>query len=968
MRIDRLRIPAFGPLRDLDTGPSPLPGFVVISGPNEAGKSSLLEAVRTLLHGIYPAGRAEHPHAPWDGSEAEVEGWIRAAGGEHFRVHRRILATPWGRLERGDTEVDLRNRNVPGVEHVPREIYRQVHAITLPEMMLLQEGNAWNSIRDRIMAGMGTRDLAPPRKVADQLSGTADAIWRPSRKGKQRERVLGERIAILTAELRAARESDREFRRAQEALHGAQATLNELRTERAELGERVRAAREFLPLRDRLEHLDRLDDAVGDRSELTDLPSDPGDHLRELDAASTDAADRVERAERALEVLRGAVQGPEPGDARLLGAAESIERMRVTASAGDEAASRVLGLESEFRRLREAFADLAGPVLVGDPETLLGDTDGDGTELREALGRIPLDEFRALLVERGLARGRLDEVEGRLAEEPERDAEAPWSGATDEGEVGAPARPGWFAWPGLLLVGVAVLLLAMGTWGPTLPWLVGVPGALLLASAVVLYLLDRTRTETAERAREHLVRHLEGVRTHAVEARARLEARRELHRGELDTANEAIEALLAGIPLRPGRVQSGGEGLASALERIRDALGQLARLRTSVQAERARVNDALDALGSLAGEVGVDPEVPAPAFGSELPSLRLGPILSRLQEARAREEAFQAALARVADGERVLHEAKQVEARARARLGDFRAALVRAGGSPDAEDPDATKSALARVEARIEAALEAGRLRREIEGRYGELDALRARIGSALAEWGGPNEGADGAELARAEAYLEDLGDRIEQAVGTVEANQATLARMEAAATADMVESEIAELREERKRARRERDRYWLLARVTRAAERQFREAHQPELVRRAGEIMETLTAGRYDTLLLGDDEDPDLVQVRGSHLASPLPVESPLSTGTREQIWFALRMAVVDLVEGGGEPLPLVLDEVFVNWDEARRGAALGMLADLSERRQVLLVTCHPRFADEAGALGARRMDLSGPGAYRAP
>jgi hypothetical protein len=968
MRIERLRIPAFGPLRNLDTGPSPLPGFVVVSGPNEAGKSSLLEAVRSLLHGLYPADRAGHPHAPWDGTEAEVEGWLLAADGERFRVHRRLLATPWGRLERGGTEVDLRNRNTPGVEHVPREIYRQVHAITLPELMRLQQGKAWTSIRDRIMAGMGTRDLAPPRKVADKLSGTADAIWRPNRVGRQRERVLGERITHLTAELRSARDSDREFRRAEAALDEAQATLERLRVARAELGERVRAAREFLPLRDRLEHLDRLDRAASDRSELADLPSDPGAHLRALEAAATEAADAVGSAERALDVLRRGVVEPEPGDVQLLGGADALERMRVTASAGDEAASRALGLESEFLRLQETFADLAGPVLQGDAEALLGGPDGDGEELREALGKIPFDELRALLVERGLARGRLDEVEGRLAEaaeEPAREADAPPPDLSVGGAGRAPARRAWFAGLGLLLVVAAFLLVLIGMGHPALPGLVGVPGALLLAAAGVLHLLDRERSETEARARENWDRHLEAARSRGVEARARLEARREQHREELVAATGAIEALLAGVPVRPGRVETGGEGLASALERVRDGLRQLTRLRASLHTERARVTDALDALSSVAREVGVDPEEPAAAFGSELPSVRLGPMLSRLGEARARDGAYRSALVRVTEAERALAGAREEASRAEGRLNDFRETLARAGESSDAEadDPDRPSSALARVEARLEAAQEARRLRREIEGRYGDLDALRTRIRAALEDSPRPDGEADSMELARAEARLEALGDQVELAVGTVEASQATLAGMEVAATADMVESEIAELREARRQARRERDRYWLLARLTRTAERQFRESHQPELVRRAGELMGRLTGGRYDTLLLGDDDDPDLVQVRGDHLDAPLPVETPLSTGTREQIWFALRMAVVDLVEGGGDPLPLVLDEVFVNWDETRRGAALRMLAALSEHRQVLLVTCHPSFADEASALGARRIELSGPG-----
>ena len=47
-----LRVDRFGRLKDLDTGPEPLPGLVAVLGPNEAGKSTLFH----LLRGLGTAG------------------------------------------------------------------------------------------------------------------------------------------------------------------------------------------------------------------------------------------------------------------------------------------------------------------------------------------------------------------------------------------------------------------------------------------------------------------------------------------------------------------------------------------------------------------------------------------------------------------------------------------------------------------------------------------------------------------------------------------------------------------------------------------------------------------------------------------------------------------------------------------------------------------------------------------------
>ena len=59
------------------------------------------------------------------------------------------------------------------------------------------------------------------------------------------------------------------------------------------------------------------------------------------------------------------------------------------------------------------------------------------------------------------------------------------------------------------------------------------------------------------------------------------------------------------------------------------------------------------------------------------------------------------------------------------------------------------------------------------------------------------------------------------------------------------------------------------------------------------------------------------------------------------EQVYFALRMAVMDVL-CQEEELPLVLDEVFAMYDEKRMGRALSWLS--KNRGQVLLFTCQDR------------------------
>ena len=95
--------------------------------------------------------------------------------------------------------------------------------------------------------------------------------------------------------------------------------------------------------------------------------------------------------------------------------------------------------------------------------------------------------------------------------------------------------------------------------------------------------------------------------------------------------------------------------------------------------------------------------------------------------------------------------------------------------------------------------------------------------------------------------------------------------------------------------------------------------------------------------------------RVRSEEAPRPIPAEDPHSTGTREQVYLALRLAAVDQLDQGGERLPLFLDEALVNWDPDRRDRGLALLADIARSRQVFVFTCHPEAAERLRARGAR-------------
>ncbi len=108
-------------------------------------------------------------------------------------------------------------------------------------------------------------------------------------------------------------------------------------------------------------------------------------------------------------------------------------------------------------------------------------------------------------------------------------------------------------------------------------------------------------------------------------------------------------------------------------------------------------------------------------------------------------------------------------------------------------------------------------------------------------------------------------------------------------------------------------------------------------LRKRTSEIFREITEGKYHQVLL--DEDFRISVDTGEHL---IPLEQ-LSRGTMEQLYFSLRMAASEIL-CQEESLPLLLDDVFVMYDEKRLAQTLKWLAKCG--KQVLLCTCHTREA----------------------
>ena len=120
-------------------------------------------------------------------------------------------------------------------------------------------------------------------------------------------------------------------------------------------------------------------------------------------------------------------------------------------------------------------------------------------------------------------------------------------------------------------------------------------------------------------------------------------------------------------------------------------------------------------------------------------------------------------------------------------------------------------------------------------------------------------------------------------------------------------------------------------------ARQELQRRFAPRIAKRAQTLLAQMTEGRYQKLTLGSD----------FQLQAAANTEDTLqdawwrSDGTVDQLYLALRLAVAGELT---PEAPLILDDALVRFDDRRALAALQILQQEAQSRQVLLFTCHNR------------------------
>lgn len=122
----------------------------------------------------------------------------------------------------------------------------------------------------------------------------------------------------------------------------------------------------------------------------------------------------------------------------------------------------------------------------------------------------------------------------------------------------------------------------------------------------------------------------------------------------------------------------------------------------------------------------------------------------------------------------------------------------------------------------------------------------------------------------------------------------------------------------------------------------QYERERQGPVVEAASRVFSAMTEGRYTRVHAPLDNSGIAVFTASGERKTT----AELSRGTAEQLYLALRVGLIGSLGEMGRMLPVLMDDVVVNFDPERRAGSVAAVRELASVRQVVYFTCHPEMA----------------------
>ena len=125
-----------------------------------------------------------------------------------------------------------------------------------------------------------------------------------------------------------------------------------------------------------------------------------------------------------------------------------------------------------------------------------------------------------------------------------------------------------------------------------------------------------------------------------------------------------------------------------------------------------------------------------------------------------------------------------------------------------------------------------------------------------------------------------------------------------------------------------------------------YRSQNQDPILKRASELFSRLTLQSFKELIVDYDEKDQAVLMGVRDNGEKVTIDG-MSDGTTDQLYLSLRIASIEKYGNENEPIPFIVDDILVHFDDVRSKETLKILLELSKETQIIFFTHHSRLVE---------------------
>lgn len=845
--IKKLNIKSFGAIKDKEL--SFEKNLNIIYGYNEAGKSTIHDALRSLLFGFSPAKLENHSYKPWDESKIFLEGEIST--GKNISVSRKLSDKAEGNVVRDGAVKAIANKPLEDVAHVSKDVFKQVYAVTLDDMNSLSN-RSMELVFDGLVENYGLDFLNAPSEVIKEIQSKENDIYRENRRGKYRVKDIDDEIKGINAEIRDSEKSVDEYFK------------SKLELEEIEKVKKVK-----------MSELSEINDKNGRIIDLMDIV----------------------KQKKFLKELRSEINFRKHSFSSLLDHVKSIKQLRIEIKSKDE---NLKMLKSDIER-----EILKTDVLDQDEKEILR------KRPNHIIARSYITKLRRIISDRDYKKGiQYENVSSRKLLEREL-----FSKELNKIEIKT-----------LELLDVISLksYIEDEYKNSDVNYESGIFKALAVPAVMTVLILASLYFAYTQ------IAYLVSVVLSALLMKIYKDYKAD--KRKICVFDAKIDLLLGELPVPRVFIENIDISYFEKVFRLRDIQTQISRMKSEIQFLDEEKDQAwgkivmkLEDKRLLSEEVSIITlNTILDEFAINVENIKLKELSKKSSEDRMKE---------ISDRYSDLLEEK--EKQSKALKGKFDYAYDTFGIDREALEnliiDELRVDKACEVEASLNAMLDIVSKTEEIKSLESSGALFSASYLSNL--------------KLRSSELIEELSS-IENNVGTLNEKVKNLYSTD---KRDDLFASLKEFKTEREEIMIKRAMLTTTRETISRFDKDFRDENQPDILKNTSEYFAIITDNKYEKVYMQSETNELILRSEFGEKS----IDSGFSRGTKEQLYFCFRLAIIKhLCDEEKHNLPIILDDIFVNWDFDRIKNLKKLILEISKERQIIMFTCHKSqleaFSDE--------------------